>query len=451
MPFRLHRNSKCNPKSPSDTVDGMSRKAPWHSAVSLTRTDADHASGQIEEDHDPREEYMDDLHHLPNEAAFDPANAPDPEEEDINRLHFTPTPNGYSMHGVFTNSPSQRDATPDAGPQQPQSGEPGAPVDPSRNAVATSFANMLSGFLGLGQGQGAPSTITRFPGGQTTTRTYNFGGGRVTYTSATFGTRMPPSRDPNNPHPNMPVEDLQTYVSTVPVSIMSLLTAFSILNQLMTNLDGPPQPRGGPFGPGMGAPINPLASLFGMLLNPAAAQHGDAVYTQEALDRVISQLMEQNQMGSAPGPANPQDIASLPKKQVDKSMLGDNGKAECSICMDEVHIGDEVTQLYCSHWFHGPCVAAWLNEHDTCPHCRKGIVQARDEAQGRSSSSRSAPSTSRDPAQRRRSSISLHRTSSRTDNDLHRRRSHPDSGGSSHGGGSLFDRARSFFSRGSNS
>jgi Ring finger domain len=103
-----------------------------------------------------------------------------------------------------------------------------------------------------------------------------------------------------------------------------------------------------------------------------------------------SLLMGEIDIGNAPGPANPQDVAALPKIMVDKNMLGDDDKAQCSICMEEVHIGEEVTLLWCSHWFHRPCVTAWLNEHDTCPHCRKGIVQAR-EAQRRATDSRSAP------------------------------------------------------------
>jgi E3 ubiquitin-protein ligase RNF115/126 len=56
-------------------------------------------------------------------------------------------------------------------------------------------------------------------------------------------------------------------------------------------------------------------------------------------------------------------------------MLGEEHKAECSICMDEVNIGEQVTELPCKHWFHHQCVSAWLLEHDTCPHCRKGITK----------------------------------------------------------------------------
>jgi fission 1 protein/division protein 1 len=41
--------------------------------------------------------------------------------------------------------------------------------------------------------------------------------------------------------------------------------------------------------------------------------------------------------------------------------------------MDEVAVGEEVTELPCKHWFHHQCVSAWLAEHDTCPHCRQSI------------------------------------------------------------------------------
>lgn len=126
--------------------------------------------------------------------------------------------------------------------------------------------------------------------------------------------------------------------------------------------------------------MNPF-TLLTSIMNPANATHGDAVYTQEALDRVISQLMEQHSGSSAPGPAPAAAINALPKKPADKSMMGSDGKAECSVCMDNVEIGDEVTILPCNHWFHGACVGAWLNEHDTCPHCRQGITPKEGAAE----------------------------------------------------------------------
>ena len=142
---------------------------------------------------------------------------------------------------------------------------------------------------------------------------------------------------------------------------------------------GPHSP-GDPGSRGAGG-LPAIQQLLATMLNPANAAHGDAVFTEEALDRVISQFMEANG-SSAPGPASAAAIAALPKKLVDKSMMGNDGKAECSVCMDNVEIGDQVTVLPCQHWFHGECVGAWLKEHDTCPHCRQGIMpkNASDEA-----------------------------------------------------------------------
>lgn len=140
-------------------------------------------------------------------------------------------------------------------------------------------------------------------------------------------------------------------------------------------------------------PLNPILALFGAM---SGGQHGDFVYSQEALDRIISQLMEQTATSNAPGPASQEDINALPRKPVTEDMLGAEGRAECSICMDEVHVTEEVTELPCKHWFHHQCVAAWLSEHDTCPHCRKGITKPSANA-GNNSSSGNATSSGVEP------------------------------------------------------
>lgn len=135
---------------------------------------------------------------------------------------------------------------------------------------------------------------------------------------------------------------------------------------------------------------------------------GDHVWSEEEMQRIISQLMEQHGR-NAPGPAPADAIETLPKKEVDEEMLAD-GKAECTICMDEVALGDVVTELYCQHWFHTPCITAWLQEHDTCPHCRKSIQQAREEAATRATAPSSSQPRSRDaPALSPRRSSRHHR------------------------------------------
>jgi len=280
-----------------------------------------------------------------NSTPFDPGNVPDPDIDDIHRFNW----------GLPPRSPGMQQPEPHRDPHR----------DPHRAEVHRNFQNTFSGLLGANAPQGRVH-------GQWTMRTVNLGnGGSVTFSS---GTLFP--RDANGPQPGMmPVENLH-----------------NVLASLLMGLEGPGGTRG-PFGEPMGMPrggvANPLGAFFNAMFNPAAAQHGDWVYSQEALDRVISQLMEQNATGNAPGPASADAMANLPKVKVTKEMMGDNGKAECSICMDDVALDDEVSQLPCKHWFHEQCVKAWLGEHDTCPHCRKGIgEQTQQQGNGRSSTSR---------------------------------------------------------------
>jgi E3 ubiquitin-protein ligase RNF115/126 len=148
-------------------------------------------------------------------------------------------------------------------------------------------------------------------------------------------------------------------------------------------------------------PPDPILRFLGSLgMMGPGGNMGDFVYSQEGLDRIVSQLMEQTATSNAPGPAPQSDIDNLPRKKVDEEMLGAEHKAECSICMDEVNIGEEVTVLPCKHWFHHPCVSAWLGEHDTCPHCRKSISkgpegQTSDASAGQQTSSGAQASGSR--------------------------------------------------------
>lgn len=116
-----------------------------------------------------------------------------------------------------------------------------------------------------------------------------------------------------------------------------------------------------------------LNQIFSSFLNPHAVQ-GDAVYSQEALDRIITNLMEANPQSNAPPPATDEAIKNLPKKKLDAEMLGPELKGECTICIDDLGEGEEVTVLPCKHWFHDECVALWLRQHNTCPICRAPIV-----------------------------------------------------------------------------
>ncbi|KAF3055645.1 putative RING finger protein P32A8.03c [Daldinia childiae] len=143
-----------------------------------------------------------------------------------------------------------------------------------------------------------------------------------------------------------------------------------------------------------------LSQLIASLINPHTA-HGDAVYSQEALDRIITSLMEANPQSNAPAPASEEAIANLPKKKLDEEMLGPELKGECTICIDEVKVGDEAVVLPCKHWFHEQCAVLWLKQHNTCPICRASID---GEAAGRpvNAASDAQPGSSGTSSQHRR-------------------------------------------------
>lgn len=149
---------------------------------------------------------------------------------------------------------------------------------------------------------------------------------------------------------------------------------------------GPPQPpregdeEGQPAGQGAQRDptdlLSSLQELLTFMVDPANARHGDAVYSQEALDRIISGLMDANPQSNAAPPASEGAIANLEKRAMDETMIAkEGGKAECTVCIDEINVGDEVVFLPCKHWFHEACVTMWLKEHNTCPICRTPIEQ----------------------------------------------------------------------------
>ena len=106
---------------------------------------------------------------------------------------------------------------------------------------------------------------------------------------------------------------------------------------------------------------------------------GDYVFTDEAFDQFMTNAMEQNQSGNAPGPATQQAIDALPVRQLNAEDVGEGGQQPCAICTEDKRPGDEVMELPCHHWFCAECVKPWLKQHDTCPSCRSGIMPADGE------------------------------------------------------------------------
>ncbi|KAK6227936.1 hypothetical protein SCA6_000276 [Theobroma cacao] len=65
----------------------------------------------------------------------------------------------------------------------------------------------------------------------------------------------------------------------------------------------------------------------------------------------------------------------LTKKKHDTSnavcgMKGSEDELTCSICLEQVSVGDLIRSLPCLHQFHASCIDPWLRQQGTCPVCK---------------------------------------------------------------------------------
>jgi len=106
---------------------------------------------------------------------------------------------------------------------------------------------------------------------------------------------------------------------------------------------------------------------------------GDYAWGSGGLDAVISQLLNQLDSTGAP-PAPRETIDQLPKVKITKEQV--EIKLQCSVCMEDYKIDETVHKLPCDHLFHENCIVPWLELHDTCPVCRKGLTEGSDQNDG---------------------------------------------------------------------
>ena len=61
----------------------------------------------------------------------------------------------------------------------------------------------------------------------------------------------------------------------------------------------------------------------------------------------------------------------VPTDFLKQKVMEDSGRT-CTICMEDILIGDEVYELEpCSHVFHTECdIEHWVLNHGSCPNCR---------------------------------------------------------------------------------
>ncbi|KAL2089923.1 hypothetical protein ACEWY4_014611 [Coilia grayii] len=96
----------------------------------------------------------------------------------------------------------------------------------------------------------------------------------------------------------------------------------------------------------------------------------DYAWGANGLDAIITQLLNQFE-NTGPPPADREKIKNLPTVEITDEHVGSG--LECPVCKEDYSAGESVRQLPCTHLFHNDCIVPWLEQHDTCPVCRKSL------------------------------------------------------------------------------
>ncbi|XP_064849217.1 E3 ubiquitin-protein ligase RNF126-like isoform X2 [Oncorhynchus masou masou] len=119
--------------------------------------------------------------------------------------------------------------------------------------------------------------------------------------------------------------------------------------------------------------IAPTAMAPNIGMGPWGMLHSnpmDYAWGANGLDAIITQLLNQFE-NTGPPPADRERIKTLPTIQITEEHVGSS--LECPVCKEDYSVGETVRQLPCNHLFHNDCIVPWLEQHDTCPVCRKSL------------------------------------------------------------------------------
>jgi len=133
---------------------------------------------------------------------------------------------------------------------------------------------------------------------------------------------------------------------------------------------------------GGGLGEDPFTELIFGSLGPHDAEGvngrwGDYAFNQEALDQIITRLMESANSGR-PVPATNEVIGNLPREVLEEG--SPRLQQDCAVCKDQFKLETDdpdeqvVVTLPCTHPFHEGCILPWIKSSGTCPVCRYALV-----------------------------------------------------------------------------
>jgi hypothetical protein len=101
---------------------------------------------------------------------------------------------------------------------------------------------------------------------------------------------------------------------------------------------------------------------------PPRGVDGDEAARESHIMECIRARDPSYQADSEGGGSSQMRVHMLPFTATEKDCLGQDGNAqECSICMVEYEVGDELARLECLCKFHKECIVEWLGRKAECP------------------------------------------------------------------------------------
>lgn len=91
--------------------------------------------------------------------------------------------------------------------------------------------------------------------------------------------------------------------------------------------------------------------------------------SQDDFQDVLNRLFTLHEPKGAP-PTSQDCMERLHTITISEDDLETISDPTCTVCYEELQVGDTALELPCDHCFHKGCVSHWLKEHNTCPVCR---------------------------------------------------------------------------------